>query len=498
MHAIVSKFCMHNASHTLMLQEERDSTHLSASMPLASNGDCIAEYLRWADGEWARIRSMRKAIRIFDLNEFHPASSAPCVIAPQLTISVARTLARSMRFGSQPFAAVPSHFVFHGSVAHDPSSTGAAIATMRRLDDAFCSTTSDGTDRRIDQMQHWSPLARRFYQSELLTEMAFDYLARHNPPASSEGSSKSLNSSSLKSLCMGDAYGCTGRFKWGGRISRTVGGITPRHASPGTGWHADPGTIGMDRSNWPRLKSMMYLSNVSSDADAALTMMLEYEPQDVPGWRCRVTGVGRCRWPACGDAIRAGNRFSDEAVEKYLAAEKAFAVEIRGPAGTILLFDGHNVHRSKVSTTDAVRYTLTNYHDTTLPRAPLVDTNTGGVGSGSEHSSAKGDALGRSDQRAKTVQSSERREACLQSRAEGRRQPWNSLDLRPRQCTPSDRKIWQTRADGHCGNYELAHEVVIGSTCRAALGECLPHARWQQSLLFCKSARSWWNQNQEF
>ena len=177
--------------------------------------------------------------------------------------------------------------------------------------------------------------------------------------------------------------------------------------------------------------------------------------------------AGRCRWPSCGTAISVGNRFSDAAVASYLATTRAFAVEIRGPPGTIVLFDGHNVHRGKMSTAEATRYTLTNYHD-----APML---VGGTGSGG--GSGGGSRKGGASNGPEMVQRSER---CLLRREEERQ-------LSHPRLTACD-----SRKRGHCGQYELTHKAEVGAACRTSLGDCSPRAGKQQEVLFCASAAPWW------
>lgn len=112
-----------------------------------------------------------------------------------------------------------------------------------------------------------------------------------------------------------------------------MAGVTPFGAAPGAGWH-------VDTQKAPRVKSLMYLSAVESQSDAAFTMALDYDHARLRGVHCFDAGPRRCAWPACAGAIKQGNRFLDEDIHRMFTnsdSKNPLAVEIYGPPGTVVI-----------------------------------------------------------------------------------------------------------------------------------------------------------------
>ena len=327
--------------------------------------DCLDDWMRFVDSELHSIRQQRErgksgqgAWATFNVSQFAGLSGPPCIVPASLRIELARQLTLPMAVASRPFVVLPPHVIFdEGPERRD--GRGDALAKSRAvvstLDAALCAVPSNGLDRRLAHCEEVDGLCNWFHRSPLLAEMALQYMHYSQSTAWSKQLTPSKQN---ESLCRVVPYHCAHAFKaYGPRVQSTAAGITPLGASSGGGWH-------VDHRGGPRIKSMMYLTDVLAAGDGVFTMVIDYPHERLPSLACTAHGANRCAYPTCDvrTITKSRTRLNAAAVQTLLEENKATAVRLYGPAGTIIFFDGQSLHAGQLLTGPRARLSITNHH----------------------------------------------------------------------------------------------------------------------------------------
>jgi hypothetical protein len=315
-------------------------TGTSQLIPPTSAADCLKAWADWFTSTWDRVAKQSGPYRVFNAFEWNGPGigSSPICRSSSGDASeagLAHAIARYVAIARLPFFLLPPYFLAWST----PGLAANAAARLRAVHAAGCAG--------YEAHGHFMRIAR----SELYTNLSWFF---RNDPFLSRTVKAYLGLNKNETF----------------RKQVTTADIFEAGSSPGGGWHKDTN----DPSN---MKAIMYLEDVKAD-NSPFSVLINYDESKLH--RCvssdfRATRKRGGEAPLCGlpyelEATtwdrKLQPQFPNSSVDSYVRgaegrADRAYAVEVWAPMGSVLFFDSSSIHRGKLNRAKQ-RVSVTNYY----------------------------------------------------------------------------------------------------------------------------------------